>query len=400
MALTISKRCMAIAPSVTLAIDTKAKEMKAQGVDVIGFGVGEPDFDTPEYICKAAKEAIDAGMTRYTPVAGTMALRKAIAAKLKKDNGLDYDPTQIIASNGAKQSLYNALAAILDPGDEVLIPAPAWVSYPEMVGMVDGVPVLVEGEEKNGFLVTIEQLRAAVTPRTKAIILNSPNNPTGNVCPKKLLEQIAALAVEKQLYVISDEIYEKLIYDGNVHISIASLGEEIKSQTIVVNGVSKSYAMTGWRIGYAAGPIDVIKAMTRFQSHATSNPNSIAQAAAATALENGEKQIAAMVAEFSVRRDMTYELINGIKGLSVVKPEGAFYALVNISGVIGKKYNGRVIDGSGAFSEMLLESVKVAVTPGKAFGSDCHVRLSYATSRENIKEGLKRIADFVSALTD
>ena len=234
MALTISKRCMAIAPSVTLAIDTKAKEMKAQGIDVIGFGVGEPDFDTPEYICEAAKKAIDAGMTRYTPVAGTMALRKAIAAKLKKDNGLDYDPTQIIASNGAKQSLYNALAAILDPGDEVIIPAPAWVSYPEMVGMVDGVPVLVEGEEKNGFLPTIEQLRAAVTPRTKAIILNSPNNPTGNVCPKKLLEQIAALAVEKQLYVISDEIYEQLIYDGNVHIPIASLGEEIKKQTIVV----------------------------------------------------------------------------------------------------------------------------------------------------------------------
>ncbi len=400
MALTISKRCMAIAPSVTLAIDTKAKEMKAQGIDVIGFGVGEPDFDTPKYICDAAKKAIDEGMTRYTAVAGTPALRQAIAAKLLKDNGLTYDPAQIIVSNGAKQSLYNALAAILDPGDEVLIPAPAWVSYPEMVRMADGVPVLVEASEENGFRVTIEQLRGAVTSRTKAIILNTPNNPTGNICPRALLEQIAALAVEKQLFVISDEIYEKLIYDGEKHVSIASLGEEIKAQTILVNGVSKSYAMTGWRIGYAVGPIDVVKAMTRFQSHATSNPNSIAQAAAAEALRNGEKEIQAMVTEFSARRDLMYELINGIDGLHVIKPEGAFYALMNISGIIGKKYEGCVIDGSSTFSEMLLETMKVAVTPGKAFGSDCHVRLSYATSREKIQEGLERIASFVAKLTD
>ena len=320
--------------------------------------------------------------------------------RLEKEFAEKFQVKHAIAMVNGTATLHAALeAAGVGMGDEVICPPLTMSSTSLAVLHANAIPVFAD-VDPDTFLISPESVKKQITPRTKAIILNSPNNPTGNVCPKKLLEQIAALAVEKQLYVISDEIYEKLIYDGNVHISIASLGEEIKKQTIVVNGVSKSYAMTGWRIGYAAGPIDVIKAMTRFQSHATSNPNSIAQAAAATALENGEKQIAAMVAEFSVRRDMMFELINGIKGLSVVKPEGAFYALMNISGVIGKKYNGRVIDGSGAFSEMLLESFKVAVTPGKAFGSDCHVRLSYATSRENIKEGLKRIADFVSALTD
>ena len=398
MALTVSKRCMAIAPSVTLAINAKAKEMRAKGIDVIGFGVGEPDFDTPEYICEAAKRAIDEGQTRYTPVAGTAELRRAIAAKLKKDNCLDYDPADIIVSNGAKQSLYNALCAILDPGDEVLIPAPAWVSYPEMVAMADGKPVLVQADEDNSFLVTIEQLRAAVTPRTKAIIINTPNNPNGNVCPRELLEEIAALAVEKQLFVISDEIYEKLIYDGAQHVSIASLNDRIKAQTIVVNGVSKTYAMTGWRIGYAAGPSDVIKAMVRFQSHATSNANSIAQAAAAEALKNGEKQIKAMVEEFDARRVMMDRLINGVKGLSANRPVGAFYTMVNISGVLGKRYQGRLIEDSTSFSDMLLEAVNVAVTPGKAFGSDDHVRMSYATSRENIAEGVRRIESFIAQL--
>lgn len=398
MALTVSKRCAKIAPSVTLAIDTKAKEMKAQGIDVIAFGVGEPDFDTPQYIRDAAKAAIDEGKTRYTPVPGTMELRKAIAAKLKKDNGLDYLPTEIIVSNGAKHSLYNALAAIIDPGDEVLIPAPAWVSYPEMVGMVDGVPVLVNATEENDFLVTIDQLRAAVTPRTKALILNTPSNPNGNVCPRALLEQIAELAVEKQFYIIADEIYEKLIYDGLEHVSIASLGDQIKAQTILINGVSKTYAMTGWRIGYAAGPQNVIKAMTAFQSHATSNPNSIAQAAAAEALKNGEDDIRAMVKEFSARRDLMYSLINAIPGLSSMKPTGAFYAMMNISGVIGKRFNGVLIDGSAAFASALLENARVAVTPAKAFGSDVHVRLSYATSQANIREGLARIADFVARL--
>ena len=337
MALTISKRCAAIAPSVTLAINAKAKEMRQQGIDVIGFGVGEPDFDTPKYICDAAKRAIDEGQTRYTPVSGTLPLRQAICKKLKKDNGLDYDPSQIIVSNGAKHSLYTALCAIIDPGDEVLIPAPAWVSYPEMVGMVDGAPVLVKADEKNDYLVTMEQLEAALTPRTKAIIINTPNNPNGNVMPRALLEKIAAFAVKNALYVISDEIYEKLIYDGEEHISIASLGDDIKAQTIVVNGVSKTYAMTGWRIGYAAGAPEVIKAMTAFQSHATSNANSIAQAAAAEALKNGEREIADMVKEFDARRILMHGLINGIDGLSANKPKGAFYAMMNISRLIGKR---------------------------------------------------------------
>ena len=398
MALTISERCKRIAPSVTLAINTKAKEMRAQGIDVIAFGVGEPDFDTPDYICQAAHRAIDAGCTRYTPVPGTMALRRGIAEKLKKDNGLSYDPTEIIVSNGAKQSLYNALCAILDPGDEVLIPAPAWVSYPEMVAMADGVPVLVKAEEKNDYLVTIGQLKAALTERTKAIILNTPNNPTGSVCPLSLLQEIADFAVENELFVISDEIYEKLIYDGLQHVSIASLGEKIKSQTIVVNGVSKTYAMTGWRIGYAAGPIEVIKAMTRFQSHASSNPNSIAQEAAQEALKNGEAEIAAMVKEFDQRRVLMDGLVNAIPGLSANRPKGAFYTMVNISALIGKAINGQVITGSTTFSDILLKEARVAVTPGEAFGADDHVRVSYATSQENIREGFKRIGEFVEKL--
>ena len=398
MALTISKRCEGIAPSVTLAIDAKAKEMRAQGIDVIGFGVGEPDFDTPEYICQAAHRAIDEGQTRYTPVAGILPLRQAICEKLLKDNGLHYDPAQIIVSNGAKHTLFTALSAIVDPGDEVLIPAPAWVSYPEMVGMVGGVPVLVQADERDDYLVTIDQLAAALTPRTKAIIINTPNNPNGNVMPRALLSEIAAFAVKNALYVISDEIYEKLIYDGAEHVSIASLGEDIKAQTIVVNGVSKTYAMTGWRIGYAAGPLDVIKAMTRFQSHATSNANSIAQAAAAEALKNGEKEIAAMVSKFDARRILMNDMINAIDGLSANRPKGAFYAMVNISKLIGKRCDGVEITGSVAFSDLLLEKARVAVTPAKAFGADDHVRLSYATTRENIKEGLRRIAEFVEGL--
>ena len=398
MALTISKKCMAIAPSVTLAISAKAKELRAQGIDVIGFGVGEPDFDTPKYICDAAKRAIDAGCTRYTPVAGVIELRQAIVQKLKKDNGLDYQPDQIIVSNGAKHTLFTALSAIIDPGDEVLIPAPAWVSYPEMVAMTGGVPVLVQACEAQDYLVTIDQLRAALTPRTKAIIINTPNNPNGNVMPRALLKQIADFAVENALYVISDEIYEKLIYDGAEHVSIASLGDDIKAQTIVVNGVSKTYAMTGWRIGYAAGPLDVVKAMTRFQSHATSNANSIAQMAAAEALKNGEKDIAAMVAEFDARRVLMHGLINGIDGLSANKPMGAFYAMMNISRLIGKRFSGEEITGSVSFSDLLLKYAHVAVTPAKAFGADDHVRLSYAVDRKSIEEGLKRIAGFVAGL--
>lgn len=398
MALTISEKCRNIHPSVTLAIDARAKQLRAMGLDVIGFGAGEPDFDTPRYIKSAARDALDAGMTKYTPVAGTVELRTEIQQKLLHDNGLDYELADIIVSSGAKQCLFNALSAILDPGDEVLLPSPCWVSYPEMVRMAGGVPVMVKGDEANGFLVDADALRPHVTERTKALILNSPNNPSGSVYSRALLEGIAALAVEKQFYVISDEIYEKLIYDGEAHVSIASLGDEIRAQTIVVNGVSKSYAMTGWRIGYAAGPKAVIRAMTAFQSHSTSNPNSIAQHAAAVALTNGEKFMHDSLVEFDARRRLMHQLISEIPGLSAALPKGAFYMMLNISALIGKSLNGRAIRGSDDFAEMLLESQKVAVVPARAFGDDRYVRLSYATSRDKITLGLARIAEFVKEL--
>ena len=398
MALTISEKCRNIHPSVTLAIDARAKQLRAMGLDVIGFGAGEPDFDTPRYIKSAARDALDAGMTKYTPVAGTVELRTEIQQKLLHDNGLDYELADIIVSSGAKQCLFNALSAILDPGDEVLLPSPCWVSYPEMVRMAGGVPVMVKGDEANGFLVDADALRPHVTERTKALILNSPNNPSGSVCSRALLEGVAALAVEKQFYVISDEIYEKLIYDGEAHVSIASLGDEIRAQTIVVNGVSKTYAMTGWRIGYAAGPKPVIRAMTAFQSHSTSNPNSIAQHAAAVALTNGEKFMHDSLVEFDARRRLMHQLISEIPGLSAALPKGAFYMMLNISALIGKSLNGRAIRGSDDFAEMLLESRKVAVVPARAFGDDRYVRLSYATSRDKITLGLARIAEFVKEL--
>lgn len=398
MALTISEKCRNIHPSVTLAIDARAKQLRAMGLDVIGFGAGEPDFDTPRYIKSAARDALDAGMTKYTPVAGTVELRTEIQQKLLRDNGLDYELADIIVSSGAKQCLFNALSAILDPGNEVLLPSPCWVSYPEMVRMAGGVPVMVKGDEANGFLVDADALRPHVTERTKALILNSPNNPSGSVYSRALLEGIAALAVEKQFYVISDEIYEKLIYDGEAHVSIASLGDEIRAQTIVVNGVSKSYAMTGWRIGYAAGPKPVIRAMTAFQSHSTSNPNSIAQHAAAVALTNGEKFMHDSLVEFDARRRLMHQLISEIPGLSAALPKGAFYMMLNISALIGKSLNGRAIRGSDDFAEMLLESQKVAVVPARAFGDDRYVRLSYATSRDKITLGLARIAEFVKEL--
>ena len=398
MALTISEKCKNIHPSVTLAIDARAKQLRAMGLDVIGFGAGEPDFDTPDYIKDAARDALDAGMTKYTPVAGTVELRTEIQQKLLRDNGLDYEIADIIVSNGAKQCLFNALSAILNPGDEVLLPSPCWVSYPEMVRMAGGVPVMVKGDEANGFLVDADALRPFVTERTKALILNSPNNPNGSVWPRALLEGIAALAVEKQFYVISDEIYEKLVYDGEKHVSIASLGDAIRAQTIVVNGVSKSYAMTGWRIGYGAGPRAVIRAMTAFQSHSTSNPNSIAQHAAAVALTNGEKFMHESLVEFDARRRLMHRLISEIPGLSATLPKGAFYMMLNISALIGKSLNGRTIGGSDDFAEMLLESQRVAVVPAHAFGDDRYVRLSYATSRERITLGLARIAEFVKEL--
>ena len=395
MALTISQKCKNIQPSVTLAIDSRAKQLRAMGLDVIGFGAGEPDFDTPKYIKDAAKDALDAGLTKYTPVSGTVELKNEIQAKLLRDNNLEYEQTDIIVSTGAKQCLFNALSAILDPGDEVLIPAPAWVSYPEMVAMAGGVPIMVSGSAENNFTVPAEELAARITPKTKALILNSPNNPTGCVLGQDMLKQYADLAVKHEFYVISDEIYEKLIYDGGRHVSIASLGEDIKAQTIVINGVSKSYSMTGWRIGYAAGPKNVIKAMTSFQSHTTSNANSIAQHAAAVALTNGERFMHESLMEFTARRNLMFDMLASIDGLKCTMPQGAFYMMLNISSLIGKKVNGKVISGSDDFASALLESKMVAVVPARAFGDDRYVRLSYATTREKIIVGIGRIAEFV-----
>ena len=396
----ISQRCQRVTGSLTLAVDAKAKEMKQKGIDVVGFGAGEPDFDTPEHIRKAAKDALDLGKTRYTPAAGMPELRQAICDKLKRDNGLDYVPQQIVVSNGAKHSLFNSFQALLEEGDEVIVPGPYWVSYPEIVRMAGGVPVIVEGTEANNFKPTIDDFRAAVTDKTRAVVINSPNNPNGFVFTREELQAIGDLAIEKDLSIVSDEIYEFLVYDGAEHISIASLSPEIKERTIVINGMSKAYAMTGWRIGYTASPLNAAKAMTNFQSHSTSCPNSIAQYAALTALSGPDDQLKSMVAEFDRRRRRIVELINEIPGLSCKPPKGAFYVMMNISGVFGKRYNGAPIVDSMSFTQLLLDNSHVAVVPGAGFGADAYVRLSYATSMENIEKGLARIKEFVGKLTD
>ena len=400
MPLTLSERTLSISPSITLAIDSRAKQLRAEGMDVIGFSAGEPDFATPEYINDAGKFAIDAGITRYTPVAGTLDLRQKICDKFIHDNGVEYTPAEIIVSSGAKQSLFIALSAIINPGDEVLVPAPCWLSYPEMIRMAGGVPVLVHGKEENNFVVTAEMLRPHVTEKTKALIINSPSNPNGCVWRRDEMQAIADLAVELGFYNISDEIYEKLIYDDEKHYCMASFGEAIKNQCIVINGVSKTYAMTGWRIGYAAGPKKIIKAMTSFQSHASSNANSIAQYAAATAISCGDKYIRSMIDEYSARRRLMHRMVNEIDGLFCKLPKGAFYIMMNLEKVIGRSYKGQIIDGSTKFAELLLNEKRVAVVPGLAFGNDHFVRLSYATSRSNIVEGCKRIAAFMAELED
>lgn len=398
MSLALSERILAISPSITLSIDSRAKQLRREGMDVIGFSVGEPDFCTPEYINDAGKFAIDAGITRYTHIAGTMDLRMKICDKFFRDNGLQYSPAEIIVSNGAKQIIYTALCALLNPGDEVLIPSPCWVSYPEMVRMAGGIPVLIPSHEETEFIVTADMMRPYINEKTKALIINSPNNPTGSVLTEEQLREIADLAVESGFYVISDEIYEKLIYDEQKHYCIAAFSDAIRKQTIVVNGVSKTYAMTGWRIGYAAGPQTIISAMCSFQSHASSNANSIAQYAAATALSCGDKYIRSMITEYDVRRRLMHRLINEIDGFSAKLPKGAFYMMMNITQIIGKKYHGRTVTGSTAFAEMLIDEKRVAVIPALAFGDDRYVRLSYATSRANIVEGMRRIAEFTAEL--
>ena len=372
--------------------------MKAEGIDVIGFGAGEPDFNTPKNIQDAAINAIQEGKTRYTAASGIIELKEAIIDKFKKDNNLSYKTSQIIVSTGAKQCLANIFEAILNPGDEVLIGSPYWVSYPELVQLSDGKPVFVETKEENSFKLTVEALNKAVTKNTKALIINSPNNPTGATYSKEELEKIADFAQKNDIIIISDEIYEKLLYGEEGHISIASLSEDAYNRTIVINGVSKAYAMTGWRIGYAAASEKIISLMSNIQSHTTSNPCSISQYAAVEALTGDQSEVEKMKIEFKKRRDFMVDKINSINNLSCVKPEGAFYVMMNISKLLNKKVNGETIKDSLEFSRLLLEDEKVAVIPGIAFGVDDYVRLSYATSLKNIEEGLKRIENFVNGI--
>ncbi|MDD2574018.1 MAG: pyridoxal phosphate-dependent aminotransferase [Bacillota bacterium] len=394
----ISKLAGRLTPSMTIDITAKAKKMKEEGRDIVGFGAGEPDFDTPEFIADAGVKAIREGKTRYTSAYGIDGLRKEISKKLKEDNGLDYSYNQIILSSGAKHSLSTAFQAICDPGDEVIVPLPYWVSYPEMVTIAGGKPVIVKTLKENSFKITARQLEDSITPRTKAIILNSPSNPTGVVYSRKELEKIAAVAVEKDIFVISDEIYEKLVYDGMTHVSIASLGDSIKSLTILINGMSKAYAMTGWRLGYAAAEPDIIKAMGTIQVHAISHPSSIAQYAGEAALKGDQTIITQMAKEYDNRRKYALERLDGISGLTYVKPEGAFYVYISLEGLLGKSYGGKTIDSSLVFTKLLLENKEVAVIPGAAFGDDTYIRMSYATSMEQIKRGLDRMEQFVSEI--
>jgi len=387
----LAKRARQISPSPTLAIDAQAKKMKAEGVDVISFGVGEPDFDTPEHIKVAAIEAINSGFTKYTAVSGIDDLKQAIIQKFKEDNSLEYQPNQIVVSSGAKHSLYNAIQVLCDEGDEVILPSPYWVSYVEQIKLAGGIPRIVEAKESNGFKLTAEELQQAITPRTKLLILNSPSNPTGAVYTREELEALGRVIEERELWVISDEIYEKLVYDNLCHISIASLSPKLKDLTVVINGVSKAYSMTGWRIGYAAAQPIVAKAMTDLQSHATSNPVSFAQKASVTALLGDQEPLFRMVKEFAKRRDYMLERLNDMTGVICNRPGGAFYLYPNISSFFGKSLGDKQIKDSTGLAEVLLSGARIAVVPGIAFGNEDNIRLSYATSMENIKEGMDRM---------
>jgi aspartate aminotransferase len=391
----LADRLKTLAPSSTLAVQAKARELRARGVDVISFGAGEPDFDTPERVKAAAVEAMRRGRTKYTEVGGIPELRRAVCAKFKRDQGLDYAPDEVLVSCGAKHALFNLAVAALNPGDEVLVPSPYWVSYPEQARLVGGVPVPVETREATGFDLDPARLEAGVTPRTKAVILNSPNNPTGAVFSRAALEAVARLAVERGLLVVSDECYEALTYEGR-HRSIASLGAEVRARTLVINTCSKAYAMTGWRIGYCAGPRELIRAMTDVQSQVTSNPASIAQWAAVEALGGPQDEVAKMAGEFDRRRRLIVAGLNAIPGVTCVMPKGAFYAFPNVSRLFGrtwKREDGEPqrLGSSLDVTAFLLEQAKVAVVPGLDFGSDAHVRLSYATSDTLIGEGLRRM---------
>jgi aspartate aminotransferase len=387
----LTQRIQKVKPSPTLAIDTKAKSMKAEGIDVVGFGAGEPDFDTPEHIKQAAIDALKAGKTKYTPVGGINELKDAIIQKLKRDNQLHYSREEVLVSCGGKHALYNIAQVLLEAGDEVLIPAPFWVSYPDQVLLNDAKPVIIETREENGFKITAAELEQAITPKTRAFILNSPSNPTGSAYTEEELEDIAEILVAKNVICISDEIYEKIVYDGFRFTSIASLNEKIKALTLTVNGASKVYSMTGWRMGYVVGPEPIIRAMTKLQGQVTTNINSMTQWACVAALNGSQEFLKDWVAEFKKRRDYIVDRFNSMPGIHCYKPQGAFYVFPNISSYLKRKAKGRLIETDNDFCEYLLERFLVACVAGSGFGAPGYMRLSYATSMENIQKGLDRI---------
>lgn len=397
--MSVAKKVKEIAPSLTLEITAKAKKMKAEGISVIGFGAGEPDFNTPQYIIDSAKKALDIGFTKYTPASGTVELKKAVCDKFYNDNGLKYEQNQIVISSGAKSSLYHAICAIIDDGDEVVLPSPYWLTYPELIKLAGGKCIYVKAEKENGYKMTAEQFEKAITSKTKCLILNSPNNPTGAVYTKQEITDIATVAEKYGLYVISDEIYEKLVYGGEKHYSIASINDYMKEHTIIINGMSKTYAMTGWRIGYLAAPVEIAKAISSMQSHTTSNACSISQYASTSALvdEEGGKFIEEMQKVFDERRKFMVDALKKMEGIICIEPKGAFYVFVDVSGFYGKKYDGIEINGSLSFADAALKK-GVALIPGVAFGDDNCIRLSYAISLEDIKEGLSRFESFIKEI--
>jgi len=394
----LAERVRRIKPSPTLAITAKANALRAQGRDIIGFGAGEPDFDTPEHIKIAGIRAIENGFTKYTPAGGTDELKDAIVRKLEKENGLTYRRSNIVVSCGAKHTLYNLAQALFEEGDEVIVPAPYWVSYPDIIVLADAAPVILETREEDGFKMKAEALKKALTPATRAVIVNSPSNPTGTTYTLEELKSLAEVLKGTDILVISDDIYEKVLYDDFVFYNMANTGEDMKARTIVVNGVSKAYAMTGWRIGYAAGPEPVITAVSNIQSQNTSNPASISQKASVEALNGTQAPTEKMVAEFRKRRDFIVSALNDLPGVTCRMPEGAFYVFPNVAGLYGKKKGDRIIGNSIDFSAYLLDDADVAVVPGSAFGDDRYIRLSYATSMKNIEEGMKRIRSAVARL--
>ena len=394
----LSQRVRQVKPSPTLAITAKAKAMKAQGIDVISFGAGEPDFDTPPHIKEAAVKALGEGFTKYTPSTGIEELKEAICEKFLRENDLRYSPEEVIVTCGGKGALYNLAQALFEEGDEVLIPAPYWVSYPAIVLLAGAKPVVIQTEEEEGFKLRPEALKEAITPRSKALILNSPSNPTGSAYSKEELEALAQVALEAGLYIVSDEIYEHIVYDGFHHTSIASLGEEVKGRTIVVNGFSKTYSMTGWRLGYAAGPKEIIAAMGRVQSQSVSNPTSFAQKGGVAALRGPQDEVRRMAEEYQRRRDLIWGLVTSIEGVSCFKPQGAFYVFPNFRAYLGRSWKGKRLESSSDLTAFLLEEARVAVVPGGEFGKEGYLRLSYPIAPASIEEGIRRIKEALREL--